>query len=200
MRVERKITLAAPCEEVWQAIRDPADWPRLMHGITRLEQKEEQEPGVGARYSMRMRVGSADIGGLVEIVEFDENRDMAWTSITGIDQRGRWRLRQAPGGDTEVTLRLSYDAPGGVLATIADRLSAPMVASNLEQSLENLRRELGGGGSLSEEGMGLAGRVAYNLGSARILAERGVILPMRPDKLLRVLTVLARWGRSPAAG
>ena len=128
MRVEKQITIDAPCEEVWEVIGDPSNWPRLMHGITRFDQKGEQEPGVGARYSMRMRVGSADVGGLIEIVEYDENRDMAWTSITGIDQRGRWRVREAPGGATTVTLRLSYDAPGGILATIADRLSAPMVA------------------------------------------------------------------------
>ena len=200
MRVEKQITIDAPCEEVWEVIGDPSNWPRLMHGITRFDQKGEQEPGVGARYSMRMRVGSADVGGLIEIVEYDENRDMAWTSITGIDQRGRWRVREAPGGATTVTLRLSYDAPGGILATIADRLSAPMVADHLEQSLENLRRELEGGGGLTEEGMGLAGRAAYNLGSARILMQRGVVRPVRPDKLVRVLTTLARWGRSPAAG
>ncbi len=149
---------------------------------------------------MRMHVGSADVGGLIELVEYDENRDMAWTSITGIDQRGRWRLRESPAGGTTVTLRLSYDAPGGVLATIADRLSAPMVGDNLEKSLENLRREIEGSGGLTEEGMGLAGRMAYNLGSARILVERGVVRPMRPDRLVKVLSTLARWGRSPAAG
>jgi fatty-acyl-CoA synthase len=200
MRVERRILVDAPCEEAWEVISDPANWPRLIHGITRFEARNAKEASVGARYSMRMRVGSADVGGLIELVEFDENRDLAWTSITGIAQRGRWRLRKAPGGSTVVTLRLSYDAPGGILATIADRLSAPMVGRNLEQSLENLRRELEGGDSLSEQGMGLAGRVAYNLGSARILVERGVVRPMRPDRLVRVLTTLARWGRSPAAG
>ena len=56
---------------------------------------------MGSRYRMRMHVGSADVGGLVEVVELDENRDLAWTSVTGIDQRGRWRLRDcrkaAPG-------------------------------------------------------------------------------------------------------
>ena len=46
---------------------------------------------------MRMRVGSADIGGLIEVVECDPAADLAWTSITGIDQRGRWRLREADG-------------------------------------------------------------------------------------------------------
>ena len=200
MRVERKIEIAAPCEEVWQLIADPGNWPRLIHGITRFEERNGMEGGLGARYSMRMRVGSADVGGLIELVECDENRDLAWTSITGIAQRGRWRLRQAPDGGTTVSLRLSYDAPGGLLATIADRLSAPMVGNNLEQSLENLRRELEGGGGLSEEGMGVAGRVAYNLGSAKILVDRGVVRPMRPDRLVRVLSTLARWGRSPAAG
>ena len=51
---------------------------------------------------MRMRVGSADIGGLIEIVEFDEPADMAWHSITGIDHRVRWRLREADDGRTKV--------------------------------------------------------------------------------------------------
>src|SRR3954452_20822565 len=110
MRVERKIFIDAPCEEVWAVVSDPSNWPRVMHGITRFEAKNGEDADVGARYSMRMRVGSADVGGLVEVVEFDANRDLAWTSITGIDQRGRWRLREADGG-TEVTLRLSYDAP-----------------------------------------------------------------------------------------
>ena len=68
---------------------------------------------------MRMHVGSADVGGLVEVVEFDEPGDMAWTSVTGIDQRGRWRLRETCGRPHRVTLRLTYDAPGGLLGMIS---------------------------------------------------------------------------------
>ena len=50
---------------------------------------------------------SAEIGGLVEVVEYDEPRDLAWTSVTGIDQRGRWRLRErAAAHRTHVELRL----------------------------------------------------------------------------------------------
>ena len=70
---------------------------------------------------MRMRVGSADVGGLVEVVEFDAPGDLAWTSVTGIDQRGRWRLRETADGRTRVTLRLAYDAPGGLLGRARDR-------------------------------------------------------------------------------
>ena len=79
------------------------------HALRASEDEEDDEaPALGARYTMRMRVGSADVGGLVEIVEYDPPRDIAWTSITGIDQRGRWRLRERGDGRTRVTLRLSY--------------------------------------------------------------------------------------------
>ena len=89
-----------------------------------------------------MRIGSADVGGLIEIVEFDENADMAWTSITGIDHRVRWRLREADDGRTKVVLRLSWDSPGGLLGSAADRVAAPMVATTLEETLKNLALEL----------------------------------------------------------
>ena len=48
--------------------------------------------------------------------------------------------------------------------------------------------------------MNVPERVVHALGGAKILAEAGVIRPMRPDRLLRVLQTMARWGRSPAAG
>jgi acyl-CoA synthetase (AMP-forming)/AMP-acid ligase II len=48
--------------------------------------------------------------------------------------------------------------------------------------------------------MSLPGRVAYTLGGVKVMAEAGVIRPMRPDRVVKVLQTLARWGRSPAAG
>jgi acyl-CoA synthetase (AMP-forming)/AMP-acid ligase II/carbon monoxide dehydrogenase subunit G len=212
MRVERQCTLDAEREEVWEVVSDPEKWLSLMHNLTRFEREEAEGRGqragdgdqadslLGERFTLRMRVGSADIGGLVEVVEYDPPGDLAWTSITGIDQRGRWRLREREDGSTKVTFRLSYGAPGGLLATIADRISAPMVASNLEGTLENLRREVEGDGDVSEPGLSLPGRVLYTLGSLRVLTEAGVIRPIRPDKLARMGLALARFGRSPAAG
>jgi acyl-CoA synthetase (AMP-forming)/AMP-acid ligase II len=55
---------------------------------------------------------------------------------------------------------------------------------------------------LSERGLGtgLPGRVAHQLGSLKVLIEAGVVRPMRPDRLLKLLQTLVRWGHSPAAG
>jgi acyl-CoA synthetase (AMP-forming)/AMP-acid ligase II/carbon monoxide dehydrogenase subunit G len=203
MRAERDILIDADPEEIWELVANPDEYERFWHGLTRLERKNDEQ-GLGARFAIRMRIGSADVGGLVEIVECDENADMAWTSITGIDHRVRWRLREADDGRTSVVLRLSWDSPGGLLGSVADRIAAPMVATTLEQTLKNLALELDDEEVLEqvseEQGKSLPGKLAYELGNVKVLIDAGVVRPMRPDRLWGVLRTLQRWGRSPAAG
>ena len=93
-----------------------------------------------------MRVGSAEVGGLVEIVACDAGRDLAWTSVTGIDQRGRWRLRESgparPAARTRVELRVQYGVAGaGIFGWLAEQVAAPAVRENLRRSLRELRRQ-----------------------------------------------------------
>jgi hypothetical protein len=52
----------------------PTRYLHFMNGIARWEVTTEQDRGLGAR-------------------------DLAWTSVTGIDQHGRWRLRERAGGE-----------------------------------------------------------------------------------------------------
>ena len=203
MRVDKDILIHASPEEIWELVSNPDHYHRYWHGLTRLERKNDEQ-GLGSRFALRMRIGSADVGGLIEIVECDENADMAWTSITGIDHRVRWRLREADDGRTKVVLRLSWDSPGGLLGSTADRVAAPMVATTLEKTLKNLALELEDEEVLKqvsgEEGKSLPAKLAYELGSAKVLIDAGVIRPMRPDRLWHVLRTLQKWGRSPAAG
>ena len=140
MRVQAAIEVGASPRLVWDVVTDPDQLPRFMAGLTRWEPAGGPPSGLGARYRVRMIVGSAHVGGLVEVVEFDDGRDMAWTNVTGVDHRGRWRLREGRQGHTEVTLRLSYSAPGGLLGVLADRLAAPMVRRNLRSSVLGLKR------------------------------------------------------------
>ena len=94
MRLNESIVVSAPPKLIWDYIADPDNALHFMSGVTRWEVEGEQRTGLGARYRMLMQVGSAEMGGLIEVVEFSEPLDMAWSSVTGVDQRGRWRLRE----------------------------------------------------------------------------------------------------------
>jgi uncharacterized membrane protein len=148
MRVRAAIEVSAPAEAVWAFIDDPSCYLHFMSGITRWEVVGEQASGKGARYRMLMHVGSAEVGGLVEVVEHDPGRDMAWVSVVGIDQRGRWRLREkarrvGTPPSTMVELRLSYGVAGsGIFGWLADHVAAPTVRGNLQRSLAELKRQV----------------------------------------------------------
>jgi len=141
MRVAAQIDISATPEQVWEFITDPERYLHFMSGITRWEVCGEPAVGLGARYRMLMRVRSAEVGGLVEVTEYDELRDMAWNSVTGVDQRGRWRVRRRGAGRTHVEFRLSYGVAGaGILGYVSERLSAPTVQGNIRRSLQQLKR------------------------------------------------------------
>jgi uncharacterized membrane protein len=141
VRVSAAIEVAAPPAAVWKLIADPTRYLEFMSGVTRWEVQSEEPSGLGARYRMLLLVGSAEVGGLIETVEWDEPRDMAWASITGIDQRGRWRLREREGDRTRVELRLSYGVAGaGLFGWLAERIAARTVSGHLRRTVGQLKR------------------------------------------------------------
>src|SRR6185312_4318140 len=113
MRVERRCVIDADRDAVWKIVGDPDSYPSFMTRLERWESANDQSAGVGARYHVHWKIGSVPVGGLIEVVEFDDRRDLAWVGITGVNMRGRIRLREGRDGQTKVIFRLSYQAPGG---------------------------------------------------------------------------------------
>jgi uncharacterized membrane protein len=140
MRVSASITVSAPAGQVWEVVSDPDRMLEFMSGITRWQVVSDESAGLGARYRMLFRIGSAEVGGLIEIVEWAPERDLAWTSVTGLDQRGRWRLRNAGDGRTRVELRLAYGVAGsGPIGWLAEQVAAPAVSGHLRRSVRQLK-------------------------------------------------------------
>ena len=205
MRVEESIFVDAGADRVWEVISDLPAYAKWMAGVTRWEPEGRKRKGGGARYLMRLQVGSAQVGSLIEVVEWDPPGDLAWTSVTGLDQRGRWRLRERRGQGTQVSLRLSYQSPGGILALAADRVSSPMVRGLLRETLQRLKRNVEGGQiEMTKETPGLRERALMRAGqgvhTVKTLFEAGLIRAQRPDRTLRALIAMQRWGMTPAAG
>jgi carbon monoxide dehydrogenase subunit G len=105
MRIAEKVIVDAPCEVVWEYIAEPDNYPDFMVGLSRWEVAGPQRNGLGARYRVLIRIGAADIGGLVEIVEWNPGRDMALTSVTGLDQPSGSGLPVAEDGYTRLAIR-----------------------------------------------------------------------------------------------
>lgn len=143
MRLAASAEVAAPPDAVWAHVADPTRYLEFMDGVTRWEVLSPEPTGVGARYRMHMLVGSAEVGGIVEVVEHAAPTDLAWTSVTGIDQRGRWRVRARPGGRSHVELRLSYGVAGsGPIGWVAERVAGSAVSRHLRESVRQLRRQV----------------------------------------------------------
>lgn len=143
MRISVAMDVGAPREAIWAVVTDPERYLHVLAGVTRWEVVGDRDRGLGARYRTLMHVGSAEVGGLVEVVEWSEPGDVAWHSVTGVDQRGRWRLRAISGDGTRVELRFTYGiAGGGFFGWVAEHVAAPTVRRNLRRSLAQLKREV----------------------------------------------------------
>ncbi len=202
MRVQEQVLVDAPCERVWELIADPAHYPGVFEGITACEPEDpEAEPAPRRRYRIRYHVGATEVGANVEIVEYDPERDLSWTSVTGVDQRAHLRLREAGKGKTRVQLRFSYGAPGPLLGTIAELVSRREITRMAKSWLQGLkdkseeREPAASGGGLS-----IPARLVHETVNVAILARAGMVVPMRPDKVARIALAGARWGASLATG
>lgn len=146
MRLAQTVEIKAPMEEVWDYLIEPDNALDFMVGMTRWESIGESPPGPGARFKMLVKVGAADVGGVIEIVEWNPPTDLAMSSVTGLDQRVRWRLRPGSGGRVKVELRWAYGVAGaGIGGVIAERIAAPRLRRDLKASLTMLKRAIESG-------------------------------------------------------
>lgn len=144
MRLRAEVTIDAPPAVVWRFVADPRGQLRFWTGLTRYEPVGRRLTGVGARYRVLMRLGSADVGSLIELVEWQAPAELAWTSVSGVDMRGRFRLR---GRDqdrrTHVELRLAYGIAGaGLTGWLAEQVAARTVRGYLRGTLNELARQV----------------------------------------------------------
>lgn len=200
MRIAESVTVAAPATAVWERIADPVRWPRdlgrmrcsHLHGTPRV--------GAGARYWLHLEVGAAEVGSLIEILEYEPGGALSWTTIRGFEQRGHWRLRERDGHETELTLSVSYQASGGLAALATDELSSIYVSRYLREALQTLARRLQStstDASAPEPAALLPGGARALIRDVRlagVLARAHVGSPAWPDRYLGSLAAIARYG------
>jgi len=138
MRIEETVATSAAPAEIWELISDPAAIGGLGERISVTPLEPDAEPGAGSRYRVLLDFGAAPVGSNVEIVEYTPERELAWTSLTGVDHRFRLRIREAADGSaTMLTLRFGYTSPG-LLGSVADLAAFRSVRSILREAIDSL--------------------------------------------------------------
>ena len=122
---------------------EPDHYLKFMSGVTRWEVDGDKRSGLGARYRMLMRVGSAEVGGLIEIVEWAEPRHGL---VVGHGRRPARPL--APARDARrahagrAALRLRRRRRAASRAGSRSWSPRPASAGHLRRSLHQLKRQV----------------------------------------------------------
>jgi uncharacterized membrane protein len=140
MRIEESLEIDAGTDRVWKLIEDPAALTGLDDAVSIEADPDTPKGGLHARYRVLWRVGPVPVGTDVEIVEVTPERELAWTSLTGVDHRFRFRLRALGPKRARLVLRFGYSSPG-LLGPLADLASYGRVRTTLRRLLAAVKAE-----------------------------------------------------------
>jgi acyl-CoA synthetase (AMP-forming)/AMP-acid ligase II/uncharacterized protein YndB with AHSA1/START domain len=190
--VEVRTVVSHPPSRVWEVIGDPELYPRYVRGLTWCERVTPNR-GRGSRYLLRVERDDE-----VEILIYRRDEHLVWSSVGARRHRLSIKLRETTRGGTEINILLTLLAPDGERHfPIAEALAR----RRIEDAFQRLRDHL------DQVPVPLP-PVPRDPGSARgsalsvakTLAKAGVLTPARPDRTLRQLASLARWGATVVGG
>ena len=199
MRLQKQAIVNASPADVWEAMSDPATLGRFSERLQVEPMTGTDQPGLGARYRVLLRVGAAPVGGNVEVIAYQPERELQWTTVTGVDHRLRLRLRAMGDGRTRVTLRFAYDSPG-VFGTLADLASVRSVDAIMADLLERAAGHIESRPVPVSSAGSLLGRALHEAGNAVVLVKAGIIAPTNPVKLPALGLAALKWGTTVATG
>ena len=197
MRIERDVRVDASRDEVWDVVANIADHAHVLTGVTRWEPVND-EKGVGARFDVRMQVGAAQLGSVIEITEWVEGCELAWTSMSGIDHRGRFTIREAEDGKTRLRFRLTYAAPGGLFGLVAGRVAAPTLQAAVDATARSVKQRAEGETELitrdAPSSRRSLGAFVDTAESVIVLRRAGLLRSRSPIAIASALDAYRRYG------
>ncbi|MDX1531217.1 MAG: SRPBCC family protein [Rhodothermales bacterium] len=143
VEVNRSVTVNKPRAEVYAFWRELEHLPRFMEHLRRVEALDAER----SRWTAKGPGPAPDLTWEARITEERENEALAWESLPGADvhNAGHVRFADAPGGGTEVHVRIGYRPPAGpVGATVAGWLS-PVLHQMVKEDVRRFKHLLEAG-------------------------------------------------------
>ncbi len=187
--VEASVVLSHPPEVVWRIAGAPDWYSRFVPAISGFEMLAQAGNGRGPRGTLRVTRERGDVLEVpVQTVVYRTAEQVVWC---GVPDDGSWvslELRPA-GSGTRLTVRVRLPQSQADLVAAMQR-EIPALTRRLELFLS---------GTPDPEEPHTPTRASH-LRVAKILVRAGVLAPGRPDKILRQLKVLGKWGATVAGG
>ena len=133
--IETRAFLPADTHTVFRLLRNVEDFPRYTGAV------ETVTPLGGERYRWEVRVAGVRYEWVVEIIQSDAPEHIAWKSVTGIANSGRYRLSPVQGG-TDLRLVIDYTLNSRLLDKTVGRVAGPVVRRISAEVLERVRQRL----------------------------------------------------------
>ena len=133
--IQHSEIIKAPPERVFDLLRrveDFADYSDLIKSIDTLGNN---------RYRWHVRAVGVDWSFDVAVTDITPPYVLAWESLEGVKNQGRYQLREVPEG-TEVSLTLSYDIRNRLMEKAVNRAAKPLVGKVSRQILERVEARL----------------------------------------------------------
>ncbi|MCL5427410.1 SRPBCC family protein [Halomonas sp. NPDC076908] len=118
--------------ELLSRVEDFADYSDLIRSI---------EPLGDNRYRWNVRAAGMDWAFDVEVTDIQAPYILAWESLDGVKNQGRYRLREVPEG-TEVALTLTYEIRNRLMEKAVNKAAKPLVGKVSRQILERVEARL----------------------------------------------------------
>jgi uncharacterized membrane protein len=133
------IRVDAPPEMVFDFVDDWRNATRYLRRLVRWDPVDRDAPmGVGFVFRVGIEAGPTKLDGKLEVTEYVRPEKISIRSIDGPRVIGGWTFTPAGENATQVSLRASFDLPGG----FAGRLVGSFVGRNGQKDLDLSLRDL----------------------------------------------------------
>lgn len=133
--IEHSEIVSAEPERVFALLRQVENFADYSDLIERIEALGDE------RYRWHVHALKMDWTFDVAVVEANAPHTLAWESLSGVKNQGRYQLEGVPEG-TEVTLTLSYQIGNRLMEKAVNRAATPLVGKVSRQILERVEARL----------------------------------------------------------
>lgn len=136
--IEHSEIIKASPERVFSLLRRVEDFAEYSDWVEAIEHLGEE------RYRWHIRAVGMDWTFDVEVTETRPPEVLAWKSLDGVKNHGRYQLRSAAEG-TEVSLTLTYEIRNRLMEKAVNKAAKPLVSKISRQILERVETRLNAG-------------------------------------------------------